>query len=168
MKTSSPSPENHEIETELVAYLDGELDGEGLRRVEDHLSHDGDYRRLLRQLQGTWDLLDELPRSNATEMFTQSTVEMVAVRAEEDMRHHEVAQDKRRLGRWLVGVAGIAAASVIGYFVGTAVWTSPDKQLIQDLPVIENVDAYLLAEDVEFLRSLDREGLFVEDSSDGR
>lgn len=42
----------------------------------------------------------------------------------------------------------------------------PDAQLVRDLPVIENLDQYLVADDIEFLRDLQRDGLFAMEVTD--
>jgi hypothetical protein len=42
----------------------------------------------------------------------------------------------------------------------------PDRQLVRDRPVIENVDIYRYAENIEFLRMLEREGLFADGEDD--
>jgi len=38
--------------------------------------------------------------------------------------------------------------------------------LLQDLPVIQNVDEYRYADSIEFLRMLEKEGLFAEGGVD--
>ena len=70
-----------EIDDELTAYLDGELDAASVRRVEERLARDTAYRGQLQKLERTWDLLDRLPRADVGEKFTKSTLEMVAVAA---------------------------------------------------------------------------------------
>ena len=164
--SSSQSQPTEPIEVDLVAYLDGELEAAELQRVEDRLSRDPDYRLRLRQLQGTWDLLDELPRSSVNESFTRSTVEMVAVQAEESLQTAQRRERRRQTRPILLSGVAIVGALVASYLVGRFAWSSPDEKLIQDLPVIENLDTYLVADDVEFLKSLQREGLFPEESSD--
>ena len=104
--SSSQSQPTEPIEVDLVAYLDGELEAAELQRVEDRLSRDPDYRLRLRQLQGTWDLLDELPRSSVNESFTRSTVEMVAVQAEESLQTAQ-RRERRRQTRPIL-LSGVA------------------------------------------------------------
>ena len=163
----NPSQPPHDtIESELVAYLDGELTDSQAEAVERRLSSDAEFRQRLHQLQRTWDLLDSLPRVEATEAFTQSTLEMVAVRAE-----LEVAEGSQlaRAKRWIagaVGAAGATAAVIAGFAFGRSLWPSPDEPLVRDMPVVERVDEYLLAENIEFLRMLQREGVFTEETRD--
>lgn len=166
MNPATPQSPNDTAEAQLVAYLDGELNDQQTEAVEQQLSRDANLRRRLHDLQRAWDLLDSLPRSEATENFTQSTLEMVAVQAEAEVT--QVAQQTRRTQSWVLGsaVSGVLAALLAGFLVGRNLWPSPDEPLVRDLPVIERVDEYLFAEDIEFLKLLDREGLFPEESRD--
>lgn len=167
MSQSPSSSQIDPIEVDLVAYLDGELEADELQRVEDRLSRDPVYRQRLRDLQGTWDLLDELPRSSVSESFTKSTIEMVAVQAEESVQTAQRRERRMQSRSWWVGGGVIGATLVVGYFVGALLWSSPDEQLIQDLPVVENLESYIVADDLAFLKSLQAEGLFPKESSDG-
>jgi anti-sigma factor RsiW len=163
----NPSHPSHDTaESELVAYLDGELTDAQTEAVERRLSSDAEFRQRLHQLQRAWDLLDSLPRVEATEAFTQSTLEMVAVRAEAD-----AAEGSRltRAKRWLaISASGLGATAAVmaGFVFGRSLWPSPDEPLVRDMPVVERVDEYLLAENVEFLRMLQREGVFTEETRD--
>ncbi len=153
---------------QLVAYLDGELDAETSMQVERRLTEDGEYRRELQLLQRAWDMLDDLPRADVNETFTQTTVEMVALSAEEDLT--EAKGRWRQLDRVLWGAAGggLVIAATAGYFASTTFFARPNEQLVRDLPVIENVEQYEVADSVEFLRQLEDSGLFDEEASDER
>ena len=48
------------LDEQLVAYLDGELDAESSRRMDELLATDADVRRRLQEMERTWDLLDDL------------------------------------------------------------------------------------------------------------
>lgn len=151
----------------LVAYLDGELDAEQARAVEERLSRDAEYRRQLRELQGTWDLLDHLPTADVDDSFTRTTIAMVAVSAADEVERTVVRRARGR--RWLWWTSAIAAATAFaaGY---AAVWglvSRENQRLLRDLPVIQRLDQYRYADNLEFLRLLDREGAFTEDESAG-
>ena len=61
MSTSDPSQlDDLSATEELTAYLDGEVDAEHARRIEERLARDEGYRRQLQGLQRTWDMLDQL------------------------------------------------------------------------------------------------------------
>ncbi len=66
---------------QLVAYLDGELDPESSRHIEELLASDAQVRRRLQEMERTWDLLDDLDAAPAGNQLAQSTLEMVAVAA---------------------------------------------------------------------------------------
>jgi anti-sigma factor RsiW len=151
---------------ELTAYLDGELDAPSVRAVEERLARDPAYRQQLRDLERTWDLLDRLPKSEVGEQFTRTTMEMVALAATEEAQRAAAERPKlERRQRW-IGLATSAVALAAGFAIGHALWPDPNRRLLEDLPVVENLDLYYQVDDVEFLRMLDREGLFRDGDSD--
>lgn len=151
---------------DLVAYLDGELSADESADIERRLADDPVLRERLAQLQRTWDLLGTIPAKRLDETFTQSTVELVAMRVDSDLK----ASRKSLLrNRWLQGavVAGLTLASVgIGYSASRYSREAPNRQLLEDLPVIERVDMYRNAQEIEFLVRLAEEGLFDESMDD--
>src|SRR5438067_8003934 len=70
---------NEEDRTNLVAYLDGELDEAAARALEAKLSNDPGARAEAESLRRTWELLDYLPRAEASTTFTHRTLERLAV-----------------------------------------------------------------------------------------
>lgn len=164
-------PEHQSMQTDLIyeelsAYLDGELDTENVRRVEDRLARDVDYRSELQRMERAWGLLDRLPRATVDEAFTKTTIEMVALAASEDAQAVLAEQPRRRRRRRLLGVVGMLAAGLIGFVIGTQVWTDPNEQLLRDLRVLQNFERYYQAGEIEFLRMLEKEGLFEESDGD--
>jgi anti-sigma factor RsiW len=151
-----------QLHEELTAYLDGELDPQSVRRVEERLARDETYRGELQRLERTWDLLDRLPRATVDEGFAKSTIEMVALAAsqEADAIHETLPRRMNRLR--LAGIGGVVAAGLVGFVLAQWLWPSPNEGLLRDLPVFENFDRYYQADNLEFLKALDREGLFVE------
>ena len=105
------------LDEELVAYLDGELDAESGRRIEALLASDAAVRRRLQSLERTWDLLDELDAAPLGEPFTQTTLEMVAVAARQEIEKSR-AEAPRRRRRWLLAVGGGPAGGGGGRFRG--------------------------------------------------
>jgi hypothetical protein len=139
----------------LVAYLDGELDADQARQVEQLISRDSRAERELKQLERVWSLLDRLPRAEVGPSFTQSTVEMVALAVEDDLRGAE-RKGPARNAAWS---AAFVAACLLG-FVGARLWPDPNRQLLRDLPVIDHVEAYRQTPQIDFLRELARSGAF--------
>jgi anti-sigma factor RsiW len=155
-----------QLHDELTAYLDGELDAESVRRVEERLARDADYRLELRRLERAWNMLDRLPRASVDEIFTKTTIEMVAVAAVEDAAAvQEVVPRRRRRQRLVAGVAALAAG-VVGFFLGHALWPDPNRQLLKDLPLLEQFELYYQADNIEFLHMLNDDGLFAEGDAD--
>lgn len=159
-----PTDETQEdFPADLVAYLDGELDAEQTQAVEQRLSADAAYRRQLRELQQAWDLLDQLPKAEVDDSFTQTTLAMVAVSASGDVAQARVRHGRTRRWLWWTGSVAAAAAFAAGYFAVSTVVSRENRRLLRDLPVIQNLDEYRYAGSVEFLRLLDHEEVFTED-----
>ena len=152
--------DDHLIREEMVAYLDGELDADAARRVEQRLAKDAEYRRRLQQMEQAWDLLDELPRTDVDESFTKTTIEMVTVAASEEVFQAQAAANRRNWLAWCGAGVGVATAAVAGYLMVAVLAERSDDRLLRDLPVIENVDLYKHADSVDFLRRLLEERVF--------
>lgn len=165
MHESEPS-QSERLDEELVAYLDGQLDRQAARAVEQRLASEELVRRRLQELAQSWDLLDQLPHALASDAFTRSTVEMVAVAAERELADEQAAEPRRRARRWLWGAAATSAVCVAGYVLAASVWSDPNDKLVRDLSVIENQERYKQAGDVDFLKRLNEEGLFSDDTSE--
>jgi len=151
---------------QLVAYLDGELDAEQCRRIEQRLAEDDGLRRRLQSLERAWEWLDELGASQTSESFTRSTLEMVTSAVAKEAAWAEAEAPRRRRWRWTVVASATAAAGLVGFFSVALLQPDPNRELIRDLPVLENLDAYREVGDIEFLRMLHREGLFAQEESD--
>ena len=63
----------------LVAYLDGELPEGDAREVEQSLASDPAMRTEVEQLNRAWELLDLLPRPNASGQFSSRTLATLKV-----------------------------------------------------------------------------------------
>ena len=159
-----PSPSDEQ----LVSYLDGELDEGTARRIETLVADDPELRRRLSELSSVWDMLDELGRAKTEENFTETTLELVALKAEEDAEQQQAKVPlllrRRRifLGAILLGFA------VAGFLAVALLRPDENRRLVKDLPVIENVDVYLqmlngedqIDSSIDFLRRLNQEQLF--------
>ena len=157
-----PAPEEAPSETaaELVAYLDGELDAETHRTVEEKLGRDEVYRLEMRQLQKAWDVLECLPRAALDESFATTTVEMVALSADEELQQQKAKWPARRRRQWLLGVGGMMASAVVGFAATSLMLPNANDELAKDLPVLEHLDELQQVGDFESLRLIDEAGLF--------
>ncbi len=166
---SEPNNQHGQTTTEeLVAYLDGELDAEAARRLDARLAEDAALRDKLEQHRRAWELLDELPRTDVDAQFTQTTVEMVAVSMADEVDDAGRLDARRTKFGWLIGGGVTVAASLAGYALIASIASAPDRQLVKDIRVVENLDEYRAVEDIEFLRALEREGLFAGEAVDGQ
>ena len=157
---------NMASEEQLISYLDGELPPEQAHQLETVLADDPEMQRRLQQHQRAWDLLDALPQTDVNNDFTRSTVEMVALSVSaENEQKKEAIRHRDRIGWWIV-IEVLVVAALLGFIGVRIMVTAPNRQLVEDLRVLEDLDAYRNAEAIEFLRALDREGLFGEESYD--
>lgn len=144
----------------LVAYLDGELDVAQTQDVERRLAEEPQLRRRLHELQKTWDVLDSLPQASTANTFTKSTIELVAREATREIRRER----RRRPETWIRWSAWTAAGLLAiwgGFQFMRGFQTAPARQLARDLRVIENMELYRAIDSLEFLKELERAGLFV-------
>lgn len=143
---------------QLSAYLDGELDAAGRRQMEDRLAIDAAARDELRRLQRAWDLLDGLPRAEVEPSFTRSTVEMIAVEAggADEATGSRSSGAWPRRGAWALAYLLLAAG---GYFTLGSVYPDANRRLVEQLPMLEHLDAMRQAGSFEFLVQLHAAGL---------
>lgn len=151
-----------DIHDQLVAYLDGELDAETSRRVDDLLSTDPVVRREVADLDATWNLLERMPRTEVGEDFTRTTLELVAQRAEQDLKQQQSAQPSRNL--LLVGALciGMFAAGFFGVYAADLISPSENEVLLENLPVIQQLDQLEQVGKFEFLQELHEQQIFAD------
>ena len=156
------------LQEELTAYLDGELTSDDRRRVEERLARDPEYRAELQRMQRAWDMLDKLPRATVDDSFARTTIEMVAVAAVDEARTQALVIPRKRRMRAVVGALSVGVAVLFGFMLGVKAWPQKNRQLLEDLPVIENLDQYRQADSIEFLRKLEASKLFDEEETDAK
>lgn len=152
-------PDNINYE-QLVAYLDGELEPDEIQEVDQRLATDPSLRRALQKLENSWEALDTLPRTDLDDGFTKTTVEMVAVEADQEVTRQLAALPNRRRFWWLATAAATVIAASIGFMSIRVTREDPDEELVRDLAVLENLEVYRDIGNVEFLRKLEKSGLF--------
>jgi anti-sigma factor RsiW len=148
---------------QIVAYLDGELDAAKNAEIEKRLADDAEFALRLQQLQRAWDLLDDLPRANSNIDFTRSTVELIAVSAEDDLQAIKNLVTQKKIQSWLFRSGLVGLAIILGWLLGDWYFGRAQRQLLRDLPVIHQFDEYRLTEDLKFLKQLQDAGLFDEE-----
>jgi anti-sigma factor RsiW len=163
---SQPSVFGPNERGDLVAYLDGELEGQAARAMEQKLALDPAARAEAESLKRTWDMLDFLPKAEPSADFTRRTV----TRLGPALTGARPPAARRRRWRRVFFGAGWAAAlvlSALGGFAGVnrLVPREPgDAELVKDLNVIKNRRVYELVEDIDFIRELDNPEAFGADS----
>lgn len=151
MPTPDVSPQ---LLDDLSAYLDGELDAVGNRRVEELLARDPRVRSEMQRLERTWTLLNELPRADVGEDFSRTTVEMVAIASQEEVAQRTQALPTQRRIRRLAAATGTVCAALIGFLAVRFLAANPNERVLQDLGLLESLDEYRQVVDIEFLRLL--------------
>ena len=169
MSNEPPQPNAPGLDEDLVAYLDGELEDQASRRLEERLANDAAARARLRSLATSWDLLDHLPKAAMDENFTRTTVQMVALAASEDVASQAATLPSRQRRRWMAGTMAAVAAAIVGFVAVIAAWPDPNDALLRDLPVVKNFELYDVmprGDAIEYLRRLEKEELFIGDASE--
>lgn len=162
--TNNPKSDSA-IHQQLTAYLDGELDDDETRDVEQRLIDDAKYRSLMQDLQKTWDMLDMLPAARAGNSFTQSTMELVISDATK-----ELTKSNRRFWTWPIRFGAMLALTLTvfgcSFAITRLVQDTPNRRLYNNLHVIEEFDQLQKADSIEFLDMLIDKGLFEKDEFD--
>ena len=146
---------------DLVAYLDGELPDEQVQQIDHIIARSEVARHEVEALSRTWELLDVLPPAKASDDFANKTMTNLKIMEQPFLLTEQWWYGY--LTRTVVSLGWIAAIVVSGWlgFQITRSWIpNPNEALLRDLPVIENLDQYQEAGDIEFLKQLKTQGLF--------
>ena len=143
-------------DVELVAYLDGELSEPEQSELQRQLADNTELSERVTRLKATWELLQYLEPADLGDEFTKTTMEMAAVQS----RQGGITRLICRRWKWLVG-------GIVGFAAGFGLVFVPsyvqNQRRLQELPIIDNMDLYVHAHDIEFVHELDRAGLFAQD-----
>ncbi len=145
------SPEQLE---RIVAYLDGELSAEESAQVEQQLASDEQFRRELQSAQRAWSALDQLPMPHVGDDFSNTTMEMVVDAAQHDLEAKTIALPIQRRKRNTTNILLLAVTVLLAALMVRVIAQNPNRRLLADLPIIQNVDIYSQFESVNFLRDL--------------
>lgn len=148
---------------DLVAYLDGELEGEAGNRIEAALSSSPVARNEVEMLTRTWDLLDLLPAADPDSAFTERTLAAAKqLDAGVPLADHAAVRAAKKTGVAAAWVAGLSAAAVVG-FLAAAEWVpGPSDALVRDDPVLRDLPRLRDAHSEKFLIDLERNGVLAD------
>ena len=59
-------------------------------------------------------------------------------------------------------------AAAAAFAITAATLPDPNRQLLQDLPMLQDLEHLREVDDIKFLRTLEHEKLFAEDTDDGQ
>ena len=148
----------------LVAYLDGELEESEAAAIEKTLAMNSTARHEVGLLNKTWHMLDVLPAAKASIEFTSQTLTRLKVIQEKPSLQDQPWFSSACRGTIIAGwVAALAFSAVIGFNVTIRWIPNPNQQLIEELPLIENLHIYTEVKDYKFLKELVKRGQFDAD-----
>lgn len=152
---------NADQREDLVAYLDGELPEDQVQQIDQIIARSEVARHEVEVLARTWEMLDVLPPAQASADFMSRTMTNLKVLDEPFSIKDQW---------WFKHVIRAASAAVWTFALGISAWLgfqltqswipNPNVVILQDLPVIENLDQYQEVGDIEFLKQLKQTTLF--------
>ncbi len=131
--------------TELVAYLDGELDDHESTRLERKLAENPPLRGYAETLDRTWQLLDSLGEATASGEFTQKTLaslESVSLDDEDSVKTAGSMWRRVMAGIPLLQIILWTSAGFLGCSVGLLMSRAPRTQKADtdDIQILRNLD----------------------------
>ncbi|MEQ9411277.1 MAG: hypothetical protein RIK87_26425 [Fuerstiella sp.] len=164
--TQQSGPPDEKL-TQIVSYLDGELDDTQMNEVEQGLINDPDMRSHADILSRTWALLDSLEDVSASGQFTQDTLATIAAETVRDQTadpRHRFRYLKEVLARYhvvpcfLAGVIG----GVVGLTLSAKAWEkrqqsgreATNRIVLDNLDLLQNAELYSVVPNEETLITL--------------
>jgi anti-sigma factor RsiW len=156
MFMTEPEPICRRVVENLSAYLDGELQGEARRAVEEHLAKCAACHKELEELEATWRLLDDLEAPIVPRTFQARVVAQAAAEAAESPWH-------RPAGRAALGgavAAGAAALFLLGLYNAAqpaARPTAAEVECVRHLDFFQNITTLEYMDKVKAMRDIGRQ-----------
>jgi hypothetical protein len=193
---NEPPDENQPVDektTELVSYLDGEMDPDEADELEAQIGRDQKLRREADSLKRAWDMLDFLPRPEPSANFTEKTISQIMplqnapatgsslTRASSlvpprpsssSVAVVPAAPPAKPLNRKLLLALSLLAVA-LGWFLQRPIQKAfqaddsknNDAQLLSEIRLLKNLKYYRQIEDFSFLQALDTPELFAEETT---
>jgi anti-sigma factor RsiW len=145
----------------LVAYLDGELGENEEQILATKLTQSISGRREMEALQRTWELLDFLPRPQASEGLSSRTLtEVRKLDLKGAVFVSAAVSVARHAAVVLVCAASVLVTLGLGYVSARWIWPDSTARLARELSIAEHLDEYQDAGSFEFLEMLDQSPAF--------
>lgn len=164
---NTPLPNPSDDDEELIAYLDGELDEYEAKAVEHRLTSDATARARAEEYQKSYDLLDYLPKPVPSPDFAARTLTALQPAAGVARSGSHTPPSRSSVWRgWLTALGWTAAAvlaAVGGYSAHRLIAPSLEDRppaTAEDFKLMGKLPLYAGVDDIDFLRELDRSGLF--------
>ena len=143
-----------DIRSNLVAYLDGELDEETADQIDRTVAQNEVARREVEQYARTYELLDELPETGVSKQFTQTALQAVSQEVAVEGSAGRIQNVFYRIKPLvLIGLtAAIAAAA--GTALGSSLLLPDYDERLRLLPVAESLPMLEAVSDADFLIGL--------------
>ena len=162
-ESSIPTTDDDEL---LTAYLDGELDEQQVVAVEQRLTEDKAFHLRMQEMQSAWEMLDQLPQAVPADSFVKTTMELTALKPQPEAKISW--WNRRRI--WVAAMLTLPfLLFAANYMITRDALEQPRRQLINDLPLIENFDRYQKVisagspeDGIKFLERLSRSGTFAD------
>jgi hypothetical protein len=146
-----------EERSNLVAYLDNELQGELSLSIARKLASSKTTKHEVESLERTWELLDYLPRPKATSELATRTLTLAAQLDQRGLRFFSTSETlARRSVVMLAGAGLVGLVALLGYSATRWIWPDPTSRLARDLSIAEHLNEYVDVGSFEFLRLLDQ------------
>ena len=150
----------------LTAYLDGELDEQQVVAVEQRLTEEKSFHLRMQEMESAWEMLDQLPRPIPADSFMKTTLELAAMTPQAEVKISW--WNRRRI--WVAAMLTLPfLLFAANYMITRDALEQPRRQLINDLPLIENFDRYQKVisagspeDGIKFLERLNRSGTFAD------
>jgi len=149
----------------LVAYLDGELDDAESRTIATKLTKSPTARHEIETLQKTWELLDFLNLPPARDNFSERTIsEIRKFELEPPVWSQAVGIWSSMAARLGLTIALAISGLVLGYAMARTLIPDPTARVASNLTLAEYLDEYLQVGSFDFLAKLADSPEFTADS----
>ena len=146
---------------DLVAYLDGELPDGVAQAIDQVLARSEVARHEVEALARTWEMLDALPVPKASDEFVERTMTTLKVGEVPynitEQPWFAYVKKGAVLAEWF---AVLSLSGWLGFQITSRWVPNEQEQILEDLPLLQNFDAYQEVQSLDFLEQLNKSGEF--------